>query len=82
MTQPQNLEPPYDDIFKSYSLTIVSSPPQPVDERDIKSGARNIWNLTYVKLDGTRHEISFKLELDGLNYLRNLAYHLRYYRGE
>ena len=77
MTQPQNLEPPYDDIFQSYSLDIIASPPQPVNERDIKSGARNIWNLTYVKLDGTRHEISFKLELDALNYLQGLAFHLR-----
>lgn len=77
MTQQKNLDPPYDDIFQSYSLDIIASPPVRVDEQNIRSGARNIWSLVYVLKDGTRHEISFKLELDALNYLQGLAFHLR-----
>lgn len=68
------MHPDYHGVFFSYGVDRVVSPPQPVDERDIISSPRIVWNAWYrITEHGSYQWLTFNHEEDGWKWLAERA---------
>ena len=53
-----------DDVFLEFGVDEVRSPPQLVDERDIRSSTRTVYNTWYVDKLHEKHTMTFNTRLE------------------
>lgn len=67
--------PDYSDKFDDWGVESFSSPPQPVNERDIVSSARTMWEGWYkLKVNGANISLVFNTEAEAYDWLHH-EYH-------
>lgn len=57
------------DVFLDYGVDEVKSPPQPVNERDIVSSTRTVYNAWYIDRLHEKHSLTFNFEVNAQAWL-------------
>lgn len=64
----------FSDVFHEWNVDRVLSPPQPVDERDVVSSTRVVWNAWYRLTEhGSYQWLTFNTEQEGWDWLNKRA---------
>lgn len=66
-----------EDVFLSSGVDEVKSPPQPVDERDIVSSTRTVYNAHYTDNFRSFHSMTFNTQAEAQAWLAYEALRLR-----
>lgn len=65
------------DVFLDYGVDEVKSPPQPVNERDIVSSTRTVYNAWYIDRLHEKHSMTFNVGYLANRWLEQEADRLR-----